>query len=121
MLKKMWMTAVCCVLLCASAFAAEWNGKWTTEIDTPMGKQKYTYDIHVEGTKLTGKAITDRGEIELQDGKIDGDNISFVENVDMGGNQLSIVYNGKIEGDEIKFTRKVGDFATEKFVAKRMK
>ena len=30
-------------------------------------------------------------------------------------------YKGKIAGDEIKFSRKVGDLATEEFVAKRVK
>ena len=41
--------------------------------------------------------------------------------LDFQGNQVSITYTGKVAGDEIKFTRKVGDFATEEFVAKRVK
>ena len=43
------------------------------------------------------------------------------ENLNFGGNSIRIVYTGKIDGDEIKFTRKVGDFATEDLVAKRVK
>jgi hypothetical protein len=32
-----------------------------------------------------------------------------------------IEYTGQLAGDEIKLTRKVGDFATEELVAKRVK
>jgi hypothetical protein len=35
-------------------------------------------------------------------------------------NDLRIEYTGKIHGDEISFKRKVGDFANEDFVAKRV-
>ena len=105
--------------------AADATGKWKAEFDTQVGPQKYTYDLKVEGAKVTGKASFERmgqkGEVDLKDGKVAGDDISFVETLDFQGNQLSIVYTGKLAGDEIKFTRKVGDFATEELVAKRKK
>ena len=34
---------------------------------------------------------------------------------------IPVTYTGTISGDEIKFNRKVGDFASEDFVAKRAK
>ena len=107
------------------AGAADATGKWKAEFDTQVGVQKYTYDLKVEGAKVTGKASFERmgqkGEVDLKDGKVTGDDISFVEMLDFQGNQISITYTGKLAGDEIKFTRKVGDFATEEFVAKRVK
>jgi len=104
------------------AFAADFNGKWTAQFDTQVGQQKYTYEFHVDGAKLTGKAINEQfGATDIQDGKIDGDNITFTEALNFNGNELKITYTGKIDGDEIKFTRKVGDFATEEIVAKRVK
>jgi hypothetical protein len=105
--------------------AADATGKWKAEFDTQVGVQKYTYDLKVEGGKLTGKASFERmgqkGEADLQDGKVNGDEISFVETLDFQGNKVPITYTGNVAGDEIKFTRKVGDFATEEFVAKRVK
>jgi uncharacterized protein (UPF0333 family) len=103
------------------AFAADFNGKWTAEFDTQIGVQKYTYEFHVDGATVTGKAINEHGEAAIQDGKIDGDTISFVEMFNFQGNDLRITYTGKINGDEIKFTRKVADFATEDLTAKRVK
>jgi hypothetical protein len=107
------------------AGAADVTGKWKAEFDTQVGVQKYTFDLKVEGAKVTGKASFERmgqkGEADLKDGKVTGDDVSFVEMLDFQGNQVSITYTGKVAGDEIKFIRKVGDFATEEFVAKRVK
>jgi len=107
------------------SYAADVTGKWTAEFDTAIGVQKYTYEFKIDGTKLTGKAIGKRtdseAEVEIQEGKINGDEISFVENLKFGDQDLRIEYKGKVSGDEIKFTRKVGDFGAEEFVAKRAK
>ena len=86
-----------------------------------MGTQKYTYEFHVEGNKVTGTATNDRGPTTITEGKLDGDTITFVEPLSFNGNDIRIEYTGKINGDEIKFTRKVGDFATEELVAERSK
>jgi hypothetical protein len=114
------------VLLCAlPVLAADATGKWQAEFDTAVGVQKYTFELKVDAGKLTGKAAFERmgqtGEAELRDGKVDGDTLSFVETLDFQGTSVPITYTGKLVGDEIKFTRKVGDFATEEFVAKRVK
>jgi hypothetical protein len=114
------------VSLCALPVrAADVTGKWKAEFDTQVGVQKYVYDLKVESGKLTGKASFERmgqkGEVDLKEGKVTGDDVSFVEALDFQGNEISITYTGKIAGDEIKFTRKVGDFASEDFVAKRVK
>ena len=101
-------------------FAADVSGKWTASFETQIGVQNYTYDFKVSGEKLTGTAKSNFGEGPV-DGTVKGDQIDFVENLSMEGQQIRIVYTGKISGDEIKFTRKVGDFADETLVAKRAK
>ncbi len=103
------------------ALAADPTGKWTATFDTMVGQQKYTYEFKLVGDKLTGKAISQNGEVEIQDGKVSGDVITFVENINFQGNDLRIEYTGKISADEIKFTRKVAEYATEELVAKREK
>lgn len=114
------------LLLTVFSFAADLSGKWTGEFRTPVGgEQKYTFEFKVDGEKLTGKAHYERlgqkGEAELLEGKISGDDISFVENLDTGTDTLRISYKGKVAGDEIKFARQVGDFSTVEFTAKRVK
>jgi opacity protein-like surface antigen len=120
-LRSMVVLALCFVGLALSAFAADVAGQWTATFNTQMGDQHYTYTFKVDGEKLTGTAKNDMGSTEIANGTVKGDDISFVENLDFNGNKIEITYTGKIAGDEIKFTRKVGDFATEELVAKRVK
>jgi hypothetical protein len=117
--------AVVLLLGALPAQAADVTGKWTASFDTQIGLQKYTFDLKADGAKLTGKAFFERmgqkGEADLLEGKLDGDEVSFVENFDAMGTPVRIEYKGKLKGDEIAFTRKVGEFATEQFVATRKK
>jgi hypothetical protein len=107
--------------LAVTAFAADIDGQWKATFDTQIGEQHYTYTLKADGEKLTGTAKNDRGSTDISGGTIKGDTITFVENLDFNGNPLVITYTGKISGDEIKLHRKVGDFAEEDLVAKRVK
>jgi hypothetical protein len=99
-------------------------GKWKGDIDTQIGVQKYTYEFKLEGTNITGKAYSENqmgtNEVALTAIKIDKDEIKFAEQMKFQDNAIDIAYTGKIKGDEIKFHRKVGEFAEEDFVAKRV-
>jgi len=107
------------------ALAADVAGKWTSEFDSQIGLQKYTFDLKVDGEKVTGKASFERmgekGEVDILEGKLVGDQISFVETFDAMGNSVRIEYKGTVKGDEIALTRQVGEFATEQIVARRVK
>jgi hypothetical protein len=107
----------------AGAAAKDISGVWHAEFDTQIGMQKYDYTLKVIDGKVTGKASAevngDKHETELTEGKASGDTVSFVEPLKFDDNDIRIEYTGKIKGDEISFHRKVGDFATEDFVAKR--
>jgi hypothetical protein len=100
-------------------------GKWKGQFDSQIGLQKYTYVFKVDGTNLTGRAIGIRDEetnnVAITEGKIVKDEISFVEPLKFDDNDVRIEYTGKVSGDEIKLHRKVGDFAEEDLVVKRVK
>jgi hypothetical protein len=122
MTRKVWAFALLFLLSAMTALAGDINGKWTAQFDTQIGTQKYTFEFHVDGTRLTGKAVNEQfGTTEITEGKVDGDTITFIEPLNFQGNELRIIYTGRIDGDTIKFTRKVGDFATEELTATRVK
>jgi opacity protein-like surface antigen len=123
MKKRILQCAVIIAAMAAAAFAADVTGTWTASFDTQVGVQKYTYTFKVAGTKLTGKAKSELAmtETEITEGTVNGDDVSFVENLDYQGMPLKIVYKGKIAGDEIKFTRTILDMFMEELVAKRVK
>jgi hypothetical protein len=117
-LAVMILTGLVCV------YAANITGKWTAEFDSEVGVQKYVFEFKVDGSTLTGTAISNIDGAEattpITEGKIDGDKISFVENLNYQGMELRIVYEGTVSGDEIQLARIEGA-GGEKFVAKRAK
>jgi len=125
-MRKGVVLAVLILVGLVCVYAADITGKWTTEFNSQVGVQKYVFEFKVEGTKLTGTAISkiaDAAEAKtpITEGAVNGDDIAFVENLDYSGQQLKITYKGKISGDEIKFSRDVAGQGGETFVAKRAK
>jgi hypothetical protein len=109
----------------ASAQSADVAGKWKAEFETQVGVQKYVYTIRKDGATLSGQAVGELGgqsrDVQLKDVKLSGDTLSFSETFEFQGNAVPITYTGVVAGDQIRFVRKVADFATEEFVAKREK
>lgn len=109
----------------APAPKADITGQWTSKFDSAVGEQTYTYDfVAAKDGKLTGKikGSLAEGPVDVQEGKVEGDKVSFVENLNYQGMEIRIEYTGTItSADEIKFSRNVMDFATEEVVATRVK
>lgn len=119
MMRKLGIAVLVLALGSVAALAADFNGKWTAEVQGRMGTQTITFDFHVDGSKLTGTITSPRGQSDISEGKIDGDNISFDQVLNFNGNEFKIHYTGKADGDTIKFTRQMGDHPSTDFVAKR--
>ena len=122
MMRKLGITALFLALGSMAALAADFNGKWTAETQGRNGPQTITFDLHVDGATVTGKVTTPRGDMDISNGKVDGDNISFDTTANMNGNSFTLNYKGTADGDNIKFTRTFGgggDRPPQEFVAKR--
>lgn len=111
------------VLLTPAAAAQSAVGTWHTEFETQVGAQKYDFAVKAEGAALAATAKAEfqgqSRDVVFKDVQVKGDTITFTENFEFQGNAVPIAYRGVVAGDQIKFVRKVGDFATEEFVAKR--
>jgi len=111
------------MMVFATVWAADVNGKWIGEFTTPDGQTRQsTFNFQVSGEALTGTVASSRGESKIDEGKVVGDDISFSVTRNFGGNDMKFVYKGKVAGDEIKFTVTVGEGdRTFDLVAKRAK
>lgn len=100
------------------------SGKWTSEFDSQVGRQKYVFEFKADGEKLTGKASSERqgqkSDVEIKAGKIAKDEVSFTETLKIQDQEIVVEYKGKLAGDELKLHRKVGEFAEYDIVAKRV-
>lgn len=87
----------CCFLACF-AIIADFSGKWTGILTLENGDQyPLTYTFQVQGNHLTGTVQTPKGELPVDDGKIEGDKFTFT--VTLG--DIEIPHSGKFYGDSI--------------------
>jgi hypothetical protein len=117
-----WITlAAMAAAIAITAFAADVSGKWTAQMPGRDGQtREVSYNFKADGDKLTGTMSFPQGEMEIKEGKISGDNISFKVPVEFGGNAFVLIFKGTLSGDMIKFTRsREGADQTQEFTAKR--
>jgi len=100
-MKKLILLCVAmAALLSMTAAAADVNGKWKAEFTSPDGQQRVnTFTLKAEGGKLTGTVAGAQDETPIQNGKINGDEISFSAERPFG----TFNYKGTVSGNEIKF------------------
>ncbi len=96
---------VCLMAIFAfTASAADISGNWKGTAETPNGTVERTFVFKVDGHKLTGETTSNMfGKSAIEDGKVDGDDVSFTITVNMQGSEGKVSYKGKVEGDTIKF------------------
>lgn len=100
------MAVIVLGLVAATALAADVTGTWVAEREGRNGQpMKQTFVFKADGTNLTGTMDFGMGMGEpnpISEGKIDGDNISFVVAVNFGGNEMKMNFKGKVKGDEME-------------------
>ena len=109
------------LMLSATAYAADVDGKWTGTVDGLAGPTAVTFTFKADGEKLTGSTSTaDLAETQIKDGKIDGNNISFTVTIDFAGMPFMLSYKGVVSADQIKMSAEVFGMPFE-FVVKKAK
>lgn len=109
--------AMSALILCASAWAANIDGKWIAErevgaADGKTYKHTSTITLKSEGDALTGTVVqtsaapwmaeTTGRSLEIKDGKIDGDKFSFKLITENKQGERTAVYEGTVDGDHLK-------------------
>lgn len=99
-------------------------GQWHAEFDTPVGLQKYTFDLQVQDEKVTATATVDtegqKRDVKFQETKLQDDTLTFVEPRQIQDREIRIEFTGKVGDKSIRFTRKVGDFGSQEAEATRV-
>jgi hypothetical protein len=99
--KLLFVLSIFCALAMV-ALAADVSGKWTWEQQGRNGATTSTLVLKASGSTLTGTLDGGRGgALEITDGKVDGNNVSFTVKRDMGGQTVSTSYKGTLDGDTL--------------------
>jgi len=105
-MRKLTLTALL-GLFAITAYAADVTGKWTAEVPGRNGNmQTNTIVLKQDGSKVTGTLDGGRGgPVEIQNGKVEGETVTFTVVRSFGGNEIKQSFKGTVSGSEIKFSR----------------
>src|SRR5438477_9622822 len=106
-MKKFLFATTLLTAFTLAAMAADVSGKWTAQVPGRGGQNvETTFTFKASGDSLTGSMTGFQGmEVPISDGKVSGDNISFVTTIERGGNTFKQNYTGTVKGDEIQMKR----------------
>jgi hypothetical protein len=103
------LTLLGAIALSATMFAADISGKWTGKVETPNGSRDVNMTFKAEGAVLTGTVSGRQSDSPIENGKIDGDNISFTVTRKFNDMEIKTNYTGKVTADGIKLKYKMRD------------
>ncbi len=116
MLKRTWIVASLLLLAAGLLSAADVTGTWKGSFDYNGTAVPLTFDMKADGAALTGTVSgLPTPKVDIKDGKVDGDALSFWVGIEFQGNPIKLVVKGKVSGDEIKFNigTEGGEWGTE--------
>jgi opacity protein-like surface antigen len=103
-MKKLISLCALFALSAIMALAADVTGTWKGEAN-PNGKGgPPTFDFKQSGSTLTGKTSMRGNDVEIANGKVDGDKISFEVTFEGQNGKQTTKYSGSVSGTTMKLS-----------------
>lgn len=102
MKKQLIMLFALLAMTAMSVFAADVTGTWKGEATGRGGAPTFTFKQ--DGSTLTGSTAGRGGDVQISNGKVDGDNVSFEVTREFNGNSMTIKYTGTVSGNTMKLS-----------------
>jgi hypothetical protein len=126
---KFFILTVVVLLMAGFASGADIDGKWSGQYNSGMGDpMTLEFTFKADGNTLTGTSLGGPDtQIQIKDGKIDGNNISFWFSVAFGEQEMKFNYKGVLSGDKLDLSFEIAGApptegaAPQKFVVTRVK
>lgn len=116
MLRRVFIAGIFVAILSSVGYAADITGQWEGSISTDNGDFQLTFTFKVDGAKLTGAVQSPNGDTPIEDGKVDGDHISFKTHFE----DNEVKHEGTVSGDTIQL-KVEGPWGQSQMVLKRAK
>lgn len=95
------------------------DGQYEVTTKTPMGDQKGTLTLKTDGNSLSGSIAGAQGTLDLAEGKIEGDALSWTANM-TSPMPMKLEFSAKVDGDSISGSVKLGGFGNASFEGTRI-
>lgn len=86
-------------------------GTYDIVTKTPMGDQKGKFTVNVNGDSFTGSVTNPMGEMQVQNGKVDGNTLTWTMDMKVPM-PMALECAATVEGDAISGTVKAGAFGS---------
>ena len=93
------------------------DGNWNLVVTTPLGERRGVLSLKTEGKTLSVAKWPTKNSVEIFDGAVDSDVISWKASITDPMPMLE--FNGMINGDEVTGGMILGDFGTSTFSGTR--
>lgn len=91
-----------------AVFGADVTGKWAGAAGAGKGAPQ-TFNLKQDGSALTGTVEGGRGgPLEISNGKVEGDKVSFEVVREFNGNSITLKYSGTVSGNAMQLTVETG-------------
>lgn len=88
-------------------------GKWNVTMDTPIGTQKFSWNLQESGGAWSGTMDSQGGPSQLSAVKVEGDKLSFNTTVQSPMGTVNLAFSGAVAGASVSGVCKTmfGDLA----------
>ena len=98
MIRRALAAGILSALFSVAGLAADVTGRWEGTVSGPNGDFQLAFNFKVEGAKLTGTVEGPNGDVAIDEGKVDGDHLSFKTHFQ--DNEIN--HEGTCSGDTIQ-------------------
>lgn len=81
--------------------AADLGGTWSIEIDSEAQSYEGTLELEQDGARFDGTLEGQFGTLDVDDGLVSGEEVSFSVTADIGGEAMEVTFSGTVSGDRM--------------------
>jgi hypothetical protein len=88
-------------------------------LNSPQGPLDITMTMSQTGTTVTGSMTSMMGTQTIDEGQVNGRNVSWSMTMQVGGQSITIQYRGQVEGTRMTGSAELGSFGSATFTAEK--
>jgi imidazolonepropionase-like amidohydrolase len=94
-------------------------GTWDITVTSPQGENRASMTVTQSGATLDGTMATEVGTVQVTDGRVTGQRVTFSVAVPISGQTTTIVFRGTVDGNRMTGTADMGALGTATFTGER--
>jgi imidazolonepropionase-like amidohydrolase len=95
------------------------GGTWDLTVATPQGENRVSMTVTQSGSTLEGTMTTETGTVQVTDGRVTGQRVTFTITVPISGQTTTVVFQGTVDGNRMSGTADLGAIGSATFTGER--